>query len=378
MLNQQYPILTRIDSHIKPLLIDVLSTDKVGVCYGAIEVDAISSSCGKIEGDRFRLSIPYARQNLTWNVFFDSQCPEIGPDFIFNDNTFLADMDIDTLSAKVPSLTKWNPNNANALLNVLIELLSCYKQYQMQLLQKQERLQLEYDMLMKSTQVKPEDVEMILLPSGSKPTEARFLINLSVDVSQLESRTCDAEIDTAMLFVVFSGPDWNRVTPQLYFSKTLEKAFGGHGTLNLPHFPVGKLLIDYVAEVIKCIRDKINLVIQGLEKRREFIGTLIALQNGAVLEYDTVNCTSVSLLLSDQDFYLVLRIDLPPGFPNEKPIVTFTSCYYMQAPQTPYSESFQNYPYNPRLKPYYMATKLLHFVQHTSKKFRSNCIKKFS
>lgn len=30
MLSQQYPILTHIESHIKPLLIDVLSTDQVG------------------------------------------------------------------------------------------------------------------------------------------------------------------------------------------------------------------------------------------------------------------------------------------------------------------------------------------------------------
>ncbi|XP_003699445.1 BRISC and BRCA1-A complex member 2 [Megachile rotundata] len=378
MLNQQYPILTRVDSHIKPLLVDVLSTDKVGVCYGAIEVDAISSSCGKVEGDRFRLSIPYARQNLTWNVFFDSQCPEIGPDFIFNDNTFLADMDIDTLSAKVPSLTKWNPNNTNALLNVLTELLSCYKQYQMQLLQKQERLQLEYDMLMKSTLVKPEDVEMILLPSGSKPTEARFLINLSVDVSQLESRTCDSETDTAMLFIVFSGTDWNRVTPQLYLSKTLEKAFDGHPALNLPHFSADKLLIDYVAEVIKCIRDKINLIIQGLEKRRAFIAALLSHQFRSVVEYDSVNCTFTIFLHSEQDFYIVWRIDLLPGFPNEKPIVTFTSVYHMQVPHTVYTENYQNFPYNPRWELSFMVTKLLNFIQHASKKFRSNCIKKFS
>lgn len=54
----------------------------------------------------------------------------MGPDFIFNDNSFLADIDIDTLSVKVPSLTEWNPNDKHALLNVLIELLSCYKQHQ--------------------------------------------------------------------------------------------------------------------------------------------------------------------------------------------------------------------------------------------------------
>lgn len=101
-----------------------------GMCYGAVKVESVSRSCDKAVEDRFKLSIPYARQSLTWNVFFDSQCPEIGPDFLFYDDTFLADMDIDTISNKVPSLAQWNPNDRNALVNVLIELLSCYKEYQ--------------------------------------------------------------------------------------------------------------------------------------------------------------------------------------------------------------------------------------------------------
>lgn len=65
-----------------------------------------------------------------WNVLFDSQCPEMGPDFIFNDQNFLMDPDIDMLSTWVPSLVRWNPNDTDALLNVLIELLLYYKEHQ--------------------------------------------------------------------------------------------------------------------------------------------------------------------------------------------------------------------------------------------------------
>jgi len=65
-----------------------------------------------------------------WNVLFDSQYPEIGPDFIFNDQNFLIDPDIDTLSSQVPSLVEWNPNNTDALFNVLVELLLYYKEHQ--------------------------------------------------------------------------------------------------------------------------------------------------------------------------------------------------------------------------------------------------------
>lgn len=93
-------------------------------------MDSVSSSCDRSKNDCFKLSIPYAGEHLVWNVLFNSQCPEMGPDFIFNDQNFLMDPDIDILSTWVPSLVKWNPNDTDALLNVLIELLLYYKEHQ--------------------------------------------------------------------------------------------------------------------------------------------------------------------------------------------------------------------------------------------------------
>lgn len=93
-------------------------------------MDSASSSCGKTKNDCFKLSIPYAGEHLVWEVLFDSLCPEMGPDFIFNDSTFLMDPDIDTMAHWAPSLMKWNPTDTDALLNVLTELLLYYKQHQ--------------------------------------------------------------------------------------------------------------------------------------------------------------------------------------------------------------------------------------------------------
>lgn len=101
-----------------------------GVCCGLIKLDSVSSSCNKSKNDCFKLSIPYAGEHLVWSVLFDAQYPEMGPDFIFNDQNFLADPDINTLSTWIPSLTKWNPNDTDALLNVLSELLLYYKEHQ--------------------------------------------------------------------------------------------------------------------------------------------------------------------------------------------------------------------------------------------------------
>ncbi|CAL7934392.1 unnamed protein product [Xylocopa violacea] len=372
MLNQQYAILTVIDSYIEPLLIPVISSDKLGVCCGTIQIDSVSSSCGKAQGDRFKLTIPYVKQNLTWNVFFDSQCPEMGPDFIFNDNTFLADMDIDTLSTKVPSLAKWNPNDHNALLNVLVELLACYKQHQIQLLQKQTRLQIEYHMLMESTEMKQENVEMILLPFSSKPTEAKFLINLTVDLSKLQTRTCNSETDTAMLLVVFSGTDWNRIIPQLYFSKSLEEILGRTDTLSIPPFPPDQYLLNYVQRIKKYISDKINSVVQKLERKREYLAAFVSLKRNCSLEFDAINSSYMSALLSENDFYFVLNIQLPLEFPYEPPLVSMISVYHMVSQNNPYTEIVQNYPYDSAWKPSHMINELLRFVKQNVKKFQCN------
>ncbi|XP_076174351.1 BRISC and BRCA1-A complex member 2 isoform X1 [Ptiloglossa arizonensis] len=375
MLNQRYQILFPVDSYIEPLLLRVLKTDKLGICCETIEADSISSSCGKNKGDRFKLSIPYAKQTLTWNVFFDSQCPEMGPDFIFNDDTFLADMDVDILSTKVPSLAKWNPDNGDALLNVLVELLACYKEHQIQLLQKEEELQREYSMLMRSKDIRLEDVETILLPLGSKPMEAKFLISFSVDLSQLQNSTCESS-DVAILLITYCGVDWNYIIPQLFFKKSVEDILGGTTALQIPCFPPHKFLMDYVPEIKKFVAEKINSLAQSLEKRRNFLATLIALQNGSFIEFDAVYYTNATLLLTKQDFFFIVKIDLPLGFPKEPPRIMLQSVYHMVGSNTIYSEWVENFPYNSQWKPLEMIEKLFnHIVRNVVEDFKHNSIK---
>ncbi|CAK9820896.1 NAD(P)H-hydrate epimerase [Anthophora plagiata] len=358
------------DSYIQPLLNRVLSTDKLGISCGTIELDSVSSSCGEVKGDRFKLSIPYAKQNLTWNVFFDAQCPEMGPDFIFNDSTFLADMDVDTLSAKVPSLAKWNPNDGNALLNVLMELLSCYKEHQIQLLEKQSRLQFEYNVLMRQPEVELEDVEVILLPFSSKPTEARFLIKLSVDISQLQNRPCKSKNDAAMLLVTFSGADWEHIALQLYFSKSLEEILSGASASHLPPFSPHQILIDYVLEIKAHIAESVNSIVQSLERRREYIAAFVALKHASCVEYDAINYTYVSNLLNNNNFYVLLHIVIPTGFPLEKPVVRLISVYHMIDQTVPYSEELENYPYNKKWKPDRMIKALCEFIMKKIGRFQ--------
>ncbi|XP_078037659.1 NAD(P)HX epimerase isoform X1 [Augochlora pura] len=381
MSNQQYMLLGRIDSYIEPLLKRVLEANELEISgeqssrrlSRAIQIETISSSCDKAEADHFKLSIPYAKQTLTWNVFFDSQCPEMGPDFLFNDDTFLMDMNIDTLSARLPSLAKWNVNDQNALLNVLMELLLCYKQHQVQLLQKQDRLKGEYDMLMSSPSIAQEDVEVMLLPFGSKPMEATFLLSLSIDVSQLIDRPFQSQNDIAMLLVTFYGPNWNRIMRQIHFSKYLEQVLDGTSTLELPHYPIDKPLTHYVLETKKYIEEKVKSLVQILESRRLFIAAMLNYQRFSLIEYDACSFQSISLLLSDQDFHFMIDTKLPPSFPPHKPIVTIVSIYHMNNTRDPYSEIFE-FPYSAKWRPDRMVKEIFKQLMTYINKFKTNSV----
>ncbi|XP_018045422.1 PREDICTED: BRCA1-A complex subunit BRE-like [Atta colombica] len=376
MLNQQHPLLSTIDSYIEPLLKRVLQTKKLGVSYGPIKLDSVSSSCNKNKNDCFKLLIPYAGEHLMWNVLFNSQYPEMGPDFIFNDQNFLMDPDIDILSTWVPSLVKWNPNNTDALLNVLMELLLYYKEHQIQLLGKQgDRLQLEYSTLVGETEICKEDIEVMVL-LGLKPMEARFLIRIAMDYTRLPPRINKSQNDEAMLLVTFYGPDWNRISPQLYLSKTLEDAIGRPESLHIPPLPPNKYLMDYVPEVIKFMEEKINSAIQCFENRKEFIVFLLVLQRGSIVEYDAIEFNWIIILLEHRDFHFLIHFNLPSIFPKEKPQITLQSVYHMTSQGILYREVLDDAPYSPRWPMKLMVDKLLtYIIENAVQKFQANSVK---
>jgi len=81
---------------------------------------------GREECDRFKLVLPYAGFSVVWEVIFDGTNPSAPPDFIFDDESFLCDCELDV----IPSLTEWDANNPKSLVNVITELLRLYCRHQ--------------------------------------------------------------------------------------------------------------------------------------------------------------------------------------------------------------------------------------------------------
>lgn len=67
---------------------------------------------------------------MKWEVIFDPSTPWFAPDFRFDDECFLSNIDEEYLENKVPSLAKWNENDPKSLSNVIAELIELYKIHQ--------------------------------------------------------------------------------------------------------------------------------------------------------------------------------------------------------------------------------------------------------
>ncbi|XP_043270772.1 BRISC and BRCA1-A complex member 2-like [Venturia canescens] len=331
MLNQNQINLPDIDEAFEKFVRRVLETQTFGVTRKPIELRCVSSSSKK-KADRFTFAIPYARHTLQWTVLFNSNCPEMGPDFEFHDELFLANPDCDTIETHIPSLANWEAIKPDSLLCVLNELTLCYKQHQIDLLSRNEQhLHLQYTTLIDNADVCSKDVEIILLPDAESPNEVRFVIQLAMDFSRLPGRSHNAVNDAAMLTITYQQQNWNKGIPLLHLSTTLEETFNkaGFSNLSIPPLSRDQSVVDYVTHMKKMISDKIDSIIDCYEKRMNFVSTLLFFQRRNVVEYDATDFTRITILLEEQDFYFLVHFILSPTFPAQQPNVMLQSIYHV-------------------------------------------------
>ena len=133
--------------------------------------------------------------------------------------------------------------------------------FQVELLsQSSTRLSFQYDTLIQNENVRPDNVEVILLNPGTKNPEAKFFIKLDIDFSKLPQRIKQhSQNDAAMLSVTFSGQDYSYIVPQLFLTKGIEEIFGSYETLQIPKMsPPNGVLMDYVPLIIEFLSDKVR------------------------------------------------------------------------------------------------------------------------
>ncbi|XP_052272392.1 BRISC and BRCA1-A complex member 2-like isoform X2 [Dreissena polymorpha] len=359
------------------LILNCMHECEVGICAGRIKLTELTYGCPTVladnqgKCDRFKVVIPYAGQTLTWEVIFDANCPKEPPDFIFDADGFLPDMQY------LPSLNQWDYMDPGSLSRVLVELLAQYKTYQEQLIFASERLSFEYKALIKDTEITSHDVEIYSTRTENRVGPINFLIKLPVDFSRIPAYILkvDPGEDAALLLVTFNNPEGTRITPQLYLSPRVENGLGGSSQLRIPGFPDRSCLTEYVQEVNSLLTNKVEQIVQCYEKRRDYMSALLAHFGRSVLEYDAEGFYKVSFLFEWNDFFFMIYIELLPVFPKEQPVVTFQSIYH-ELKGRPYSESHQtDYPFSPRWTGQEMADRARQFILENIGAFQKTSVR---
>ncbi|KAI8428605.1 hypothetical protein MSG28_007342 [Choristoneura fumiferana] len=181
MATESYGVINDIAQVFRPYVQNIYQDLKLGLCKTKVDVERISGSAEGAES-QFRLVLPYCSKKLKWEVIFDASTPWFAPDFRFDDESFLNNLDEDFLEEKIPSLLKWNENDPTSLSGVISEMLGLYKIHQIRKLNEDEssRAYFEYSALLGDALTSEKDIEVWV---GSHVVE--FLIRLNVDTSRL-------------------------------------------------------------------------------------------------------------------------------------------------------------------------------------------------
>ncbi|KAJ2938218.1 hypothetical protein O0L34_g17554 [Tuta absoluta] len=313
-----FGIISDIAPVFRPYVQNVYEDLKLGLCKSKVDIERIAGSSEAVES-QFRLVLPYCSKKLKWEVIFDATAPWFAPDFRFDDDSFINNIDEEFLEQKLPSLSKWNENDPKALTDVISELINLYKSHQIQKLNKDDssRASFEYSALL-SDAITPEDIEVWV---GGHVVE--FLIKLNVDTSRLPELHTDGieqnpGIDSALLLVRYP----NSTNAELILSPLLTKSLGN---ITLPTMHQSAVLMDYVPMVTEMLNNKIKDLLDNEKLKRELLAQLIVKYEGAVLEHDA---NSAAFLFEMNDFHWILQIDIGVKFPDKPPILTLRSVYH--------------------------------------------------
>ncbi|XP_046403327.1 BRISC and BRCA1-A complex member 2-like [Ischnura elegans] len=388
-------VLEGIYSDFLPLVEAVVSSSVFG-CESKVTISDVQTGLaeeGKEPyGDRFKLVIPFAGQQISWSVVLDALNPHFPPDFCFDDPSFLSSTNPEFLEEHVPSLLNWNPENPNALLQVVEELLTLYRKHQVDQLKNYSRLQFEYTSVISQDGISEDDVEVLVQCKDRKqldqegPPPVHFSIRLPVDYTCLppENDTSpDLGPKEALLYVTFpasndiglhpkiGGPLMSRFSPKLQLSCQLERSLY-YPCLRVPCFPPGRCLVDYVPAVIELLDSEVKSVSNSFNLRKDFLAALLVEFGSSVLEYDALTFSKACILYDDGVLLCLVYVALPPKFPKDKPLYLWQSVRCLPYGK-PYTCKVEDYPYSPRWSMTEMMYRLKVFMKEYAVDFFRQC-----
>ena len=110
----------------------VAATDRMeidwvqGQIYGVQSYKGMNLTINQLHKDRLTVSFVYFGNVITWEVLLDLRSPNHPPDFIIDDGS----NKMFTRYNNIKKMVSWNPENSNSLLDIILELIQQFKEYQ--------------------------------------------------------------------------------------------------------------------------------------------------------------------------------------------------------------------------------------------------------
>ncbi|GAB6020477.1 hypothetical protein CHUAL_003166 [Chamberlinius hualienensis] len=352
-----------------PFVDEVIKYGKLGIFGGNVKALDVQTGAYTLHdgpcADRMKLVIPYAGQTVSWEIMFFGNSGMYPPEFRFDDKSFIPDIE------SMQALQEWRSDDKFSLLRLVQEMLDAYREYQLSLIEDYSRLQFEYSSLIQQKGFSKSGIE-VLVDRKVKNGPVKFFIKLPCEFSQIPGVDKNNG-NTAVLLINFQSPNGSKVQPQLFLSAKIEESLKGM-SLRLPPFPNGGYLIDYLPTVCKLLQEKIDILVNGLQKRKDYFAAFLRRFGKFVLEYDKTNFEKMSFLFEWKNFYFVFNIEIPRFFPEDKPRLTFQSIYHLTNEQ-PFTTLTVDYPYSPRWSAVEMADRTKKFLLEYIPEFQKTSIR---
>ncbi|KAK4288529.1 hypothetical protein Pmani_038441 [Petrolisthes manimaculis] len=285
--------------------------------------------------DELLIKIPFAGTTLSLHLLFYPEEPWIPPDLSFSDTQFASRITTKDLEEQVPSLNSWNCNEDDIIAQLLHQLLQYYKQHQLEKLEENYVLQIQYQSLLKGLKIGENDIEISVSREGQR--ESSLMVRLPLSLQDVPPVLVDANpgTPTTLLEVTFPGNDGVFVA-RLHLSPRVEAVVGGASTLALPSVPPGTCLMEYVEMVLKLLEERVRKAVMSFETRKQFVAEVLCQFGCAVIEYDAERFNKIVLLFEVKDFHFLAILTLGPHFPLQGIRVVLQSLYH-SGPREPYS-----------------------------------------
>jgi len=323
-------------------------------------------------GDRFTFVVPYCKKELTWTVICNAQSPSTPPDILLSEGeeNFVS-------FENLVSIKQWNPQQSDALLRILLELLSCFRDYQKQLIAKfpNDRIRFECE-----TVANVEGVEMYLNTVGSHH-EVDCMVPLNdVNLLQLSGLSIclpvagphgntDSSVYSLTLYAKFF-PDITDKEPELslVIPKFWEEKLPFLSHLKLPEWTKNMCLVEYISQ----IKDTLTEVFDGLKLRKRLILEFKNQMEASPLEYDSMTYRRISFLYVVDSVPVVLHVFVPWLFPKECPQLLLQSVMYSGSGH-PLQRLIVDYPYSPRWDVTELVRRLKALLPNNLIQFKREC-----